>query len=293
MTPAASPRIAFLGLGLMGRPMARRLAEAGLPLAVWNRSKLNLDDMAATGAVVAADVAKAVAGAGVVCLCLTNAEAVEAVVFGPGGVAESCAPGTVVIDFSSISATTTRTLAARFADEAKGRWIDAPVSGGTAGAEAGTLIIFCGGAEADIDAARPMLAHVAARVSHMGGTGAGQATKSCNQLIVSATIMAIAEAVALGRALDVDVARLPEVLKGGFADSIPLQIFGARMVAADPGPAVGHISTMLKDVKAAEAEAAAAGTRLPLLSDLARLYESAAAQGLGQEDLSALATARL
>jgi 3-hydroxyisobutyrate dehydrogenase-like beta-hydroxyacid dehydrogenase len=293
-TPAStSPKIAFLGLGLMGRPMAARLAGAGLPIAVWNRSKLALDDLVALGARVAADPADAAAGADIVCLCLTDAAAVEAVVFGPNGVAGACAPGAILVDFSSLGATRTRELGARFAEGAKGRWVDAPVSGGTAGAEAGTLVIFCGGAEADIEAVRPTLAYVSARVSHMGGVGAGQATKSCNQLIVSATVMAIAQAVALARALEVDVARLPDVLKGGFADSPPLQIFGRKMVAADPGPVLGHVATMLKDVKAAQAEAAAAGTSLPLLDDLARLFESAVAQGLGEQDLSALATARL
>lgn len=288
-----APKIAFLGLGLMGRPMARRLAGAGLAVTVWNRSTLELDDLTSLGAVVAADPASAAADADIVCLCLTNAAAVEAVVFGPGGVAPCVRPGTLLVDFSSVGATATRALAARFADEAQGRWIDAPVSGGTAGAEAGSLIIFCGGDEADVEALRPVLAHISTRVSRMGDVGAGQATKSCNQLIVSAAILAIAEAVALGRALGVDVARLPEVLKGGFADSAPLQIFGGKMVAENPGPVVGHVSTMLKDVSAAQAEAEAAGASLPLLRDLAELYRRAVDQGLGEQDLSALAQAKL
>jgi 3-hydroxyisobutyrate dehydrogenase-like beta-hydroxyacid dehydrogenase len=292
-SPTTRPATAFLGLGLMGRPMARRLAGGGVPLTVWNRSKLDLDDLTGLGATVAGGAAEAAAGAEVVCLCLSDAAAVDSVVFGPGGVAGACAPGTLLVDFSSLGATRTRALAARFAQESGGRWIDAPVSGGVAGAEAGSLIIFCGGDAADVDAVRPILELVSSRASLMGGVGAGQATKSCNQLIVSAAVMAIAEAVALGRALDVDVARLPDVLKGGFADSAPLQIFGRRMVADDPGPPVGHISTLLKDVAAAEAEAEAAGASLPLLGDLNRLYARAVAQGLGGSDLSALATARL
>lgn len=292
-TPQDAPKIAFLGLGLMGRPMARRLAEAGLAPKVWNRSPLELSDLVAAGAVVADDPADAAAAADIVCLCLTNAEAVEAVVFGPRGVAAGCRPGTLVVDFSSIGATLTRTLGARFAQAAQGRWVDAPVSGGVAGAQAGTLAIFCGGEEADVEAARPVLKHVSARASRMGGAGAGQATKSCNQLIASAAIMAIAEAVRLGQALGIEVARLPDVLKGGFADSAPLQIFGPRMAVADPGPALGHISTMLKDVRAAQAEAEAAGVTLPLLHDLVGLYGRAADQGLGDQDLSALARAGL
>lgn len=280
--------VAFLGMGLMGAPMARRLAEAHYSVRVWNRSAHKAQTFAATSAQVMGTPAAAVDGARVVCLSLTDADAVETVAFGKGGFAAALRPGAVVIDFSSIEVERTRAFAARIG-ECGGAWIDAPVSGGVAGAASGSLVVFAGGARDDIDRVRPLLQHLASRVSHMGECGAGQATKLCNQLIVSTNLVAIAEAMALGEAMGIDVAQLPSALAGGFADSKPLQIFGPRMaVAIDPGPAVSEVRTMYKDVATIAATAVALDIELQLLQRAKTLYATLIGAGFGREDVPAL-----
>lgn len=276
------PAVAFLGLGLMGLPMAGRVAAAGLPLSVWNRSPEKAATLAAAGVRVAATPAEAVAGADLIALCLLDAGAVEQVLFGSGGIAGVANPRALIVDFSTIGVAATRELAAR----AGIAWVDAPVSGGVTGAAAGTLTIFCGGAAADLAAARPLLDAVAGRVTHMGDLGAGQATKLCNQIIAATNLLALAQAVAAGSALGLDVSRLPDALSGGFADSPPLRLFGPAMASGADPPPRGRIATMAKDVEAA-AEALEGGC-MPLLSAVRDLYRHALAQGLGLEDLARL-----
>jgi 3-hydroxyisobutyrate dehydrogenase/2-hydroxy-3-oxopropionate reductase len=271
--------IAFLGLGLMGTPMARRLIAAGHSLAVWNRSPGKAEALAGPGVRVAATPADAVATADIIALCLLDAGAVQQVLSSIKG---ALRPGALIVDFSSIGVAATRDLAARSGVA----WVDAPVSGGVAGAEAGTLTIFCGGDAADIDRVRPLLAALASRVTPMGPLGAGQAAKLCNQVIVATNLLALAQAVAAGRALGLDVARLPEALSGGFADSPPLRHFGPAMVSdAVPKPQ-GHIATMAKDVELAATTLD--GADMPLLTAVRDLYRRALAQGLGECDLARL-----
>ncbi|MFV3075528.1 NAD(P)-dependent oxidoreductase [Niveispirillum fermenti] len=279
---APPPSVAFLGLGLMGAPMAARVAAAGLPLAIWNRSLDKAAALAGPAMRAASAPADAAAGADIIALCLLDAAAVEQVLFAPDGALAGAGPDALIVDFSTIGVAATRDLAAR----AGRAWVDAPVSGGVAGAMAGSLTIFCGGDAADIGRARPLLDAVAAHVTAMGALGAGQATKLCNQIIVANTLLALAEAVAAGHALGLDVSRLPGALAGGFADSPPLRQFGAAMVSdAEPTPR-GRIATMAKDVEAA-AEALA-GTDMPLLSAARTLYRQALALGLGPADLARL-----
>lgn len=279
-------RVAFLGTGLMGRPMVLRLLAAGFAVTAWNRSAGKVAPLVAAGAVAAATASEAVSGADFVCLCLTDGAAVEDVLFGSAGVAGVLAPGAVIIDFSTIGPQATRALAGRLAQIAPGvRWVDAPVTGGVRGAETGELVILCGGDPADVDTARPVLNPLAKRICDLGPLGAGQAAKLCNQLIVGINVIAIAEALALGRAQGLDVARLPDALAGGWADSLPLQIIGPRMAAAISDPAIVSIGTYAKDL----ALVAQGVPGRPGLADAAlAICRDALGQGLGDADVTAL-----
>jgi len=282
-------RIAFLGVGLMGAPMAARLAVAGFDVRVWNRSPEKAESLRDRAVLPCATPAEACAGAAIVCLCLTDAAAVRAVMLEAGGAAGALSSETVVIDFSTIGVAAARDISEQVRRRYGARWLDAPVSGGVAGATAGTLVIFAGGDADVLERAQPALAHVSSRVTHFGDVGAGQAAKLCNQLIVASNLAAIAEAIALGERLGVDVAKLPAALQGGFADSKPLQIFGPRMaVATDPGPAVSELRTMHKDVLAVIAAAADAGAPVALIKHVEHLYRKIADAGLGGHDLPVL-----
>ena len=181
-------------------------------------------------------------------MCLTDASAVEEVVFGADGLATASGVGKLVVDFSSIHPDAARSIAARLKAANGMGWIDAPVSGGTKGAEEGTLAVMAGGDAADIERVRPYVLAMARRLTHMGPTGAGQTTKLCNQVIVGCAMAVLAEATRLAVNAGIDAGRLPEALTGGFADSIPLQLFVPRMVQGIHSPPFGHIATMLKDL---------------------------------------------
>jgi 2-hydroxy-3-oxopropionate reductase len=189
-----------------------------------------------------------------------------------------------IVDHSSIPPDATRRLAERAAAFGVG-WVDAPVSGGVAGAQNGTLAIMAGGATADVEAVTPILGAYATRVTHMGGVGAGQTTKLCNQAIVTATVAAIAEAVSLARRSGIDAAKLPEALAGGWADSTLLRTFVPRMTQ-DGLESIGALKTFQKDVDTIAAAAAQTGTPMPVSSTVQQLLRLAAAMGLEQADFS-------
>ena len=243
-----SDRLGYLGLGLMGAPMARRLMEAGHPLTVWNRSPAKMAPLVAAGAVAADGPADLARRCDVVFTCLTDTAAMHAAVFGPGGLAEGLAPGSALVDFSSMSPEATKQMAAELKDRCGADWLDAPVSGGVPGAEAGTLAVMAGGDQAVFDRVAPHVAAMAQRFTLMGPVGAGQTTKLCNQVIVGCTMAVLAEATRLAQRAGVDPARLPQALAGGFADSKPLQLFVPRMAGAIHDPPLGHAYTMLKDL---------------------------------------------
>lgn len=280
------PSVAFLGLGLMGAPMAARLADEGLLAAVWNRSPGKGEPLRARGVIAAATPREAAEKAEVVCLCLTDANAVEAVLRGEDGLEAGLRPSALVIDFSTVGVAAGQGFAARVAAQGAD-WLDAPVSGGVRGAQEGTLIAFLGGSEAAIARAQPTLASVTRRATRVGEVGAGQAAKLCNQLIVSANLAAMAETFALARRLGVDAAQLTPALAGGFADSMPLQVFGPRMASGQRAPKLGSVATMLKDAEAVAASAP--GLALPVLAAALERYRAAVAAGLADADLSALA----
>lgn len=282
------PRLGFIGLGLMGRPMTLRLLAAGYAVAVWNRSPDKMAALVDKGAQAAASPAAVARAADIVLMCVTDQLAAESVLFGPDGVAAGGARGKLVVDFSSIAPASARALAARLERECGMGLVDAPVSGGTVGAEQGTLAIMAGGKAEDIERARPVVAHLAQRFTRMGEAGAGQVTKLCNQIIVGCLFPVIAEAVRLAEAAGVDAKMLPVALKGGFADSLPLQVFGARMAARQFTPPLGAVSIMLKDLENAGAVAKEKSVPLPMARTAAELYRLLDAQGRGGEEPSVL-----
>jgi 3-hydroxyisobutyrate dehydrogenase-like beta-hydroxyacid dehydrogenase len=278
-----SAALAFCGTGLMGAPMVRRLLAAGHRVRVWNRSPDKARALAADGAEPADTPAEAADGCAGVFLCLTDERAVQATVFGAQGVHR--ARGAWLVDHSSIAPEAARRFAAQL-QQINGRaWIDAPVSGGVAGAQAGTLSVMAGGPADAIQAASACMRAYAARITRMGPVGAGQIAKLCNQTIVASTVNAIAEAVALAQRSGIDAARLNTALAGGWADSVLLQIFVPRMTAAVEQP-LGTVDTMLKDVENVAALARATHTELAGLNGVLASYRAAAAQGLGPADLS-------
>ncbi len=271
-------KLGYLGLGMMGFPMARRLVNAGYDVTVWNRSSGKADALVEAGAKAGSHPRDVAATTNILFMCLTDAAAVEEVVFGRDGLAAAKGAGKLVVDFSSIHPDAARTIAARLKAANGIGWIDAPVSGGTMGAEQGTLAVMTGGDAADIERVRPYVLAMARRLTHMGPTGAGQTTKLCNQVIVGCAMAVLAEATRLAVNAGIDAKRLPEALAGGFADSIPLQLFVPRMVQGIHSPPLGHIATMLKDLDAVVDVARNTSSPVPmsaLASQLFRLAKSA------------------
>ncbi|MCE8001552.1 NAD(P)-dependent oxidoreductase [Billgrantia ethanolica] len=282
------PRLGFIGIGLMGDPMTRRLLQAGFAVTVWNRTAEKCASLNEAGATVASSIAELVSGVDVVMLCLANTAVVEEVVFGTGGVAAHGRSGQHLVDLSSSDPAATRHFAERLAEACGMRWVDAPVSGGVAGAEAGSLAIMCGGEEADIAAVRPLLAPLSARVTHMGSVGAGQVTKVCNQMIVGCQAAVIAEMVALAEASGVDASRLTEALAGGFADSKPFQILTPRMAAREFDNPAWHLRTLLKDLDMAVAQSQRAGSGTPMTGLAAQLMRTHVGHGHAEHDPATL-----
>jgi 3-hydroxyisobutyrate dehydrogenase len=281
-------RIGFIGAGLMGAPMVRRLLAAGFRIRVWNRSADKLHPLLAAGAQAATSAADAANGMDAVFLCLSNSAAIESVLFAQTGVA--CAPvvPSLLVDFSTIGPVDTLAFAERLRARCGTQWVDAPVSGGTTGAELGRLVIFCGGSAVNIARLVPAFGALAQRYARIGDIGAGQTLKLCNQLIVATNLAAITEALVLARASGLDLPAVPPALTGGFADSIPLQIFGTRMAAGVTTPMLGELSLMLKDLRAVAALAAAHHEQLPLSAATLEIYQAAEKQGLSRRDLAAL-----
>lgn len=283
------PSLGYIGLGLMGGPMALRLANAGFPLSVWGRSPAKLEAAVAAGAKAVETAAHVAREADIVFTCLSDTEAVEAVVFGENGLAAGAAPGKLLIDMSSIRPDAARDMAARLREECGMGWIDAPVSGGVVGSETGKLTIMAGGAEADFARAEPIVAHLAQRFTLMGPNGAGQATKLINQVLVGCSIAVLSEAASLAMRAGIDAARIPEALAGGRADSLPLQQFFPKMVSGDFF-VEAHIRTMLKDLDTVAALARETTTAMPMTAMALELHRLMVQRGHGDEDGAALAT---
>lgn len=261
---ADATRIAFIGTGLIGTPMVERLLECGRQVVVWNRTRDKLAPLLDAGAQTAASARDAARDSALVCLCLTDTTAVEEVVFGVDGLAAVLGPQHLVIDLSSIAPDATQRMAQRLQAECGAHWLDAPVSGGTPAARRGTLIVFAGGDAADIERAAPVFDALAQRVTHMGGHGAGQLTKSCNQQLVACNLLVMAEMLAFAERSGVEASRLPAALAGGWADSLPLQVFGPRMAGNVDTPRLGAVSTFRKDIEQVVRLAESVGADIPL-----------------------------
>jgi len=277
-------RIAILGTGAMGLPMARRLCEAGFEVHAWNRTREKAAPLEALGARVHATAAEAARSAPMVVSMLESGSVVADVLFAQGAAA-AMAPGTLFIDMASIAPREARDHAARLAETGVSH-LDAPVSGGTVGAEAGTLAIMVGGKPSDFERAQHVL-KVFGRATHVGPHGSGQLAKLANQMIVGVTIGAVAEALLLCAKGGADMAKVREAIAGGFADSRVLQLHGDRMVRRDFAPRA-RMSVQLKDMRNALATAEEIGFDAPITALLERLYGESIEHGLQDLDHSGL-----
>ncbi len=278
-------RVAFLGTGLMGAPMAGHVAKAGCPLTVWNRNPEKARVLIAHGAKHAESIDEAVRDADFVITMLSDGPAVAAVLLAERTLS-ALKPGAIAVDMSSIRPDEARDHARHLKARGIGH-LDAPVSGGTRGAEAGTLGIMAGGTEADFDRALPVLSTMG-RATLVGPSGLGQLAKLANQAIVGVTIGVVAEATLLMREGGADLARFRAALAGGFADSPILQVHGERMETGNYRPG-GKVATQEKDMNNIMAEAGAIGLDLPLCRQVRDRFATLAARdGLGELDHAAL-----
>jgi 2-hydroxy-3-oxopropionate reductase len=278
--------VAFIGLGIMGLPMARNLLGAGYSLRVYNRSRGSVDTLSGEGAVATGSPAEAADGADVIILMLPNSPDVDVVVRGNQGVMEAAGRGSILIDMSTISPVVTRELSVELAERGV-RMLDAPVSGGEKGAVAGELTIMVGGEQEVFDRCVPLLEVMGGSVTLIGESGAGQVAKACNQIIVAGNIQAASEALTLARNSGVDPARVREALLGGFAGSKILEVHGQRIIDRTFEPGFKSVLHR-KDLDIALEAGAAAGTSLQTTALIRELFGALIAHGDGALDHSAL-----
>jgi 2-hydroxy-3-oxopropionate reductase len=278
--------LALIGAGAMGGAIGARLVATGAQLTVFDLDPDKVAALVAKGATTAPTAAEAAKEARAVILSLNAPRIVRAAVFGPGGVAEGAAHGTLIIDMSSIDPEATKALAAEAAERGL-RWVDSPLSGGIPKAATGELTLMQGGAEKDVSEAQVLLANVASNQTRMGGPGAGQTTKLINQVLCGLGFLAVAEATALAEAAGVDAQMIPKALQGGRADSAILQEYMPRMAARDYRR-TGRIDNMVKDLNGAADLARLTMTPMPLTALCAEVHRMLTAAGLGGEDQAAL-----
>ncbi len=279
-------RIGFIGLGVMGRPMALNLLRAGHPLTVFNRAAERAAPLAEAGASVAVSPRAVAAASRVVFVNVSDDAAVAEVLFGELGVTSALASGGIVVDMGTTSPTATREHAARLAD-AGIDLLDAPVSGGEAGARAGTLSIMVGGPRDAFERVLPLFQVLGQGIVHVGDSGAGQVAKACNQIVVSATLLGVAEALTFARRQGVDAGRVRAALLGGFAYSRILETHGQRMLERDFAPGF-RARLHQKDLGLIGREAQALNLALPATALAAQLMNALVASGHAESDSSAL-----
>ena len=280
-------KLGFVGLGTMGAAMAANLARAGFPLTVWNRTPGRAGPLVALGAVEAQSPRELAQASDVVVTCVTDSPQVDEVVFGTDGLAEGFTSGSLLIDCSTISPASAREFAARLG-ELGVAMIDAPVSGGSEGAVAGTLTIMAGGAPADLERADDVLHAMGRSVTHLGPIGSGQVAKAVNQVILCGTYLGVAEGMVLAMKAGVDVEQLTAALAGGAAGSWVLSNRSGRMIA-DSYPLGFKIALHRKDMAIALELARRVGAVLPVAAMAASFEDGLIAQGHGDDDNSALA----
>jgi len=283
-----TPTIGFIGLGIMGTPMARNLIQAGYPLTVHNRSRGPVEALVRAGAADGGSPRGVAERSEVVITMLPDSPDVQLVVTGPGGVLEGLRPGAVLVDMSTISPLVTQEIA-RAVEAAGAEMLDAPVSGGERGAIEGTLSIMIGGRAEVVERVRPVLEALGKQLVHVGGHGAGQVAKACNQVVVALTIQAVAEALALAAKAGVDPAKVRQALLGGFAQSRILDVHGQRMLARNFTPGF-KVRLHQKDLAIALAAGKALGVPLPATAVVQEALTALRALDRGELDHAALVT---
>jgi len=281
------PRIGYVGVGLMGLPMVKRLLSLGYPVAAYDIVAARTEAARAAGARAASSPADTARDADVVLLNLPTTAAVEAAAFGPDGVAGAVRPPQLVVDFSTVKVGQGKAFAAKLRATTACGWIDAPVSGGPPASGAGTLTVMAGGDAADVARAAPLLADLSARFTHMGPSGAGLVAKMINQLIVGCGHAVMAEALALAEAAGIDAARVPECLAGGHADGTLLQKLYPRMVARDFAPQ-GYARQLLKDLEMVNEFAGGLKAPVPMTGEALSLYRMLIHLGHAELDTAAI-----
>ena len=283
--------IGFIGLGIMGKPMARNLAKAGYDLVIYNRSQDDIDTLLAEGDLfqAAASPREVAERTKAIVTVLPDSPDVRNVVFGDNGLLSAIGPGHLLIDMSTIAPATSIEVNDALTERGA-RALDAPVSGGETGAINGTLSIMVGGESADFQRAMPLFEAMGKTIVHVGGPGAGQIVKACNQMVVAINYAAVSEALVLGAKAGVDPQKIVEVLSGGLAASRVMDLKGANMIAHQFQPGF-RIDLHRKDLGIALATASAKGIPVPATALVGQLFESMAAAGRGDLDHSALVTA--
>ncbi|WP_146348407.1 NAD(P)-dependent oxidoreductase [Phaeobacter marinintestinus] len=281
-----SERIGLVGAGVMGAAIGERLLQTGNSLAVFDLDAERVAALVAKGASSARSAAEAARSADFVITSLNSSSIVELAAFGTDGIADGAAPGTIIIDMSSIEPDATRVLAEK-ASERGLAWVDSPLSGGVTKALTGDLTLMAGGKAEDVEKAYQALRHVASNYTHMGPSGAGQTTKLINQVLCGLGFLAVAEATQLAMDAGVDVAKIPQALKGGRADSALLQEYLPRFATKDYRR-TGRIDNMVKDLNTVNDLARQTGTSMPMTALCAEIHRMLTAAGLGGEDQAAV-----
>ena len=281
--------IGFIGLGIMGKPMALNLIKAGYSLVVQSRSRKPVDELVAAGATAAATPAEVAQAATIVITMVPDTPDVELVLTGANGVLDRLKPGTIVIDMSTISPEATKRLAAAIAGKG-GSMLDAPVSGGEIGAKNATLTIMVGGDQATFERARPVLSCMGKpeSVTYIGESGAGQVAKLCNQICIGGALAGVAEAFALAASLGIDRARVRQALLGGFAASKVLEVHGNRMLTGDYKPGF-FVRLYQKDLRLVNETAMANNVAIPATAIVTQFVNALVASGGGELDCAAAA----
>jgi 3-hydroxyisobutyrate dehydrogenase len=287
MTESSRQPVGFIGLGIMGRPMAGHILKGGHPLTVYNRTRSKTAELQAQGAVVAASPAEVAARSGIVITMVTDTPDVEAVVAGPGGILEGIRPESIVVDMSTISPRMERDLD----EELRSRGavlVDAPVSGGDVGARNATLAIMAGGDREAFERVLPVLRLLGKTITHCGPIGSGQIAKLANQILVSVTLLAVSEALVFARKNGLDPSTLIEAVSGGAAQSWQLTNLGPRIIKRDYAPGF-MIDLVQKDLRLVLEACSSADVSLPATGLVHQLFGSAQAHGSGREGTQGLA----
>jgi len=280
-----TPRVGCIGAGVLGAAIMQRLIDTGFAPVVWNRDPAKLVPLVKAGAVQAANPGELTRASAMVITCVSDGNALEAVVFGDHGVASAATADKILVDMSTCSSAQTQQMAARLASARGMAWLDAPISGGAPAAREGRMAIMVGGEPAVFERARPLWDALAARATLMGPSGAGQSTKMINQVLVACGLAVLAEACAFAERAGIDAARIPSALAGGRADSKQLQEMFPKMVKSDFS-ITGRASLMLKDLELIHDLARHVGAPMPITAGVTETFRKMVSDGWGERDNS-------